>query len=376
MERSTGPAARRPRTWVAARVTGWVTDWDAAPPRRRAIVVGATVVALGLGGVAVVRGLSGHGDGHPPAAEQAAGKSHCGPISAKQVHGRRAKHLPEKLTRFWGDEAICRGMWLGGRQGHFVPQGFAIQGRTGWVTGYDGSAPKSKRSCRLVKIDLRRLEIIGYQHRIRGGVPGRRPTYCRHGGGVVADGPKRLWVVEHRRLWLLDPAKVGTRHAVRRVWRLEDGVRGSVGVMTPKGLGLGRHAARGRLDWFDPVKIRRSKRTVLRARQTERAPRGVQGLTYGNVHPRASQGVWITRSNTRCGVLQGPRGQKLPVAPGAEGIAFDGKGGLWMLSEASVRRYYDRGDPVVPQLVRYSVRDLAGQMGLPGGQRKVKRCLS
>lgn len=369
MTRASGPALLRPRTWVAA--------WHATSPRRRAIVAGATIVALGLGGVVGVGLVSDHGDGHPPKAEQTAGKSHCGPLSAKKVHGRRGTHLPERLTRFWGDEAVCRGMWLGGRKGHFVPQGFALQGRIGWVTGYDGSAPKSRRSCRLVKVDLRRLEVIGYQHRIRGAVPGRRPTYCRHGGGVVADGPTRLWVVEHRRLWLLDPAKIGTKHAVRRVWRLEGGVRGSVGVLTPgKGLGLGRHARQGRLDWFDPAKIRRSKHTALRANNTERAPRGVQGLTFGRLRPRAREGVWVTRSNTHCGVLQSPSGTLLPVVPGAEGLAFDGHGGLWMLSEASVRRYYDRGDPVVPQLVRYSVRNLAEQVGLPGGQRKVKRCVS
>ena len=75
-------------------------------------------------------------------------------------------------------------------------------------------------------------------------------------------------------------------------------------------------------------------------------------------------------------MLIGPRGQRLPVVPGAEGLAFDGHGGLWMLSEASVRLYYDRGDAVVPQLVRYSTAGLAAQMGLPGGQRRVARCLA
>ena len=313
-------------------------------------------------------------------ARQAAGRLEgCGPILGKEVHGVRGAHLPRRLTRFWGDEAVCRGLWLGGRLGRFVPQGLAVQGRTAWVTGYNGGAPMSRRACRLLKVDLRRAEVVKVQARIAGAVPGRPPTYCRHGGAVVADGPKRLWVVETRRLWLLDPRRIGHQDAVRRVWRLEGGVRGSVGVMVPgKGLGLGRHASsgRGRIDWFDPRGIRRSSRGILRASDTEHAPQGLQGLTYGRLRPQASKGLWLTMSHSGCGVLIGPRGQRLPVVPGAEGLAFDGRGGLWMLSEASVRLYYDRGDPVVPQLVRYSVEDLADQFGLKGGERRVRRCLS
>jgi hypothetical protein len=351
--------------------------------RRRVAVVGATVLAVGLGGLVAVRLVTGEGSRDRPAhsAQQAAGRLEgCGPLRSDEVHGRRASHLPRRLSRFWGDEAVCRGMWLGGRLGHFVPQGLAVDGRTGWVTGYDGSAPRSRRACRLVRVDLRRLEVVTVQRRITGAVPGRRATYCRHGGAVVADGPRRLWVVETRRLWLLDPRKVGTRGAVRRVWRLEDGVRGSVGVLVPgtgpgRGLGLGRHARRGRIDWFDPRRLRRSDRPVLRASYPQRAPRGLQGITHGRLRPSGTDGLWVTLSNTRCGVLVGPRGQRVPVVPGAEGLAYDDRGGLWMLSEASVRLYYDKGDAVVPQLVRYSVEDLSAQVGLPGGERRARRCL-
>ncbi len=339
------------------------------------------MVALALTGVVVRLATSDGGGRRPPhSAEQAAGPLEgCGPLTLAEVHGRRARHLPARLTRFWGDEAICRGVWIGGRKGRFVPQGLAVAGNTGWITGYNGSAPLSKRACRLVKVDLRRAEVVAVQGRLTGAVPGRGATYCRHGGAVVADGPKRLWVVETRRLWLLDPRKVGTREAVRRVWRLGGKVRGSVGVLVPgRGLGLGRHAdvGRGRIDWFDTRAIRRSPAGVLRGRDPQRAPRGLQGLAYGRLREGGRDGLWVTMSRSGCGVLVGPLGQRVPVVPGAEGLAFDGHGGLWMLSEASVRLYYDKGDHVVPQLVRYSVDGLAAQVGLPGGERRVKRCLS
>ena len=336
---------------------------------------------LALTGIVVRRATSEGDGGRPPqAAEQTAGRIEgCGPLTIDEVHGRRARHLPRALTRFWGDEAICRGAWIGGRKGRFVPQGLAVSGTTGWITGYNGSAPMSKRACRLVKVDLRRLEVVAVQGRITGAVPGRGATYCRHGGAVVADGPRRLWVVETRRLWLLDPRKVGREDPVRRVWRLGGQVRGSVGVLVPgRGLGLARHAAdgRGRIDWFDTRKIRRSPNGVLRGNDPRRARWGLQGLAYGRLRESGRDGVWVTLSRRGCGILAGPRGQRVPVLPGAEGIAFDGRGGLWMLSEASVRLYYDKGDHVVPQLVRYSVADLAEQVGLPGGERRIKRCTS
>jgi hypothetical protein len=354
------------------------------------VATAAALVATG----AVVRLTTDSGEREPGSAQQSAEQSAeqsprqsargrlegCGPLTAGEVHGRRANHLPGRLTRFWGDEAVCRGMWLGGRSGRFVPQGLAVDGRTGWVTGYDGGAAAGQRACRLLKIDLRRLEVVAATSRIEGAVKGRRATYCRHGGAVVADGPKRLWVVETRRLWLLDPRKVGRSDPVRRVWRLEDGVRGSVGVLVPgrgpgRGLGLGRAARPGRLDWFDPQAIRRPGVTTLRASRTVRAPGGLQGLAWGRLRADGRNGVWHTRSGSGCGILVGPRGQALPVLPGAEGIGFDDRNGLWMLSESSVRLYYGRGRPVVPQLVRYSVATLADQVGLPGGERTVRECL-
>jgi hypothetical protein len=352
-------------------------------PRRWLVVAGLTVAALALTGI-VVRLATDDGHRSTGSAQQAAGRlDGCGPVTLREVHGRRAAHLPARLGRFWGDEAVCRAMWLVGRRGWFVPQGLAVDGYTGWVTGYDANAPRGARACHLVKINLRRAKVVAVQRRIAGAVPGRGSTYCRHGGAVVADGPKRLWVVETRRLWLLDPRRVGHRHAVRRVWRLEGGVRGSVGVMVPgkgpgHGLGLGRHTTvgRGRIDWFGPRRIRRSDDVVLRASGTQRAPRGLQGLAYGRLRPGGTDGLWLTRSSRGCGILVGPRGQRLPVIPGAEGLAFDGRGGLWVLSEASVRHYYDKGERVFPQLVRYSVEDLAAQVGLKGGQRRIRTCLS
>ena len=368
-----------PVTLPLARPGRTPREGRSASPRRWVVVAGVTVVVLAAGAV-VVRLATTDGTDRPSrTAQQTAGRlKGCGPLSLSEVHGRRPAYLPRRLTGFWGHEAVCRGLWLAGRRGHFVPQGLAVQGRTGWVTGYDGSAPASRRACRLLQVDLRRLEVVKVQPRIAGAVPGRPPTYCRHGGAVVADGPKRLWVVETRRLWLLDPRRIGRSDAVRRVWRLEGGVRGSVGVLVPgKGLGLGRHAVgrSGRIDWFDPRTIRRSRSGILGASSTEHAPRGLQGLTYGRLSPRGRPGLWLTMSNGGCGVLIGPRGQHLPVVPGAEGLAFDGRGGLWMLSEASVALYYDRGDAVVPQLVRYSTDDLTNQIGLKGGQRRVRRCL-
>lgn len=346
------------------------------------MLAAAGAAALLVGLLVVTTAPSDPSAGRPTAAASLAGArvEGCGPLRAREVSGKRPAYLKRLgLTRFWGDEAVCGGMWLFGKGATFVPQGLAIRGRTAWVTGYDGRFPLGRRPCRIYRLDLPSGTVVAKQLRIEGSVGRRPPVYCRHGGGVVAEGPRRLWVAETHRLWLLDPRRVGTgKPFVRRVWRLRDGVFGSVAVLDPeRGLGLGKHTSRGygRLDWYSTDRLLRSSRVSLGPSGTHRAPRGMQGLTHGALRPGVRGGVWATLTRPGCAVLVGPLGQRVPVMPGAEGIAFDGRGGLWMLSESSTRLYHDPGDPVVPTLARYSVATLRQQVALDGARRRAEGCL-
>jgi hypothetical protein len=84
-----------------------------------------------------------------------------------------------------------------------------------------------------------------------------------------------------------------------------------------------------------------------------RAPRHAQG---GAFHPRRRhQAPYLVSSLSTCGQLHTPDGRTVDLGPGAEGIAFDGRGGLWAVLESGARSYQAQGRPLVPMLVRFDV---------------------
>ena len=305
--------------------------------------------------------------------------STCGPLTADRVLGRKPTYLPARLTRFWSDDAVCRGRWLGGLDGQFVPQSISVDRDYVWVSGYDSDSDADGRVCWIYQLErpsLRALHVVkGLSGHLRDGT---RIT-CHHAGGIAADG-ERLWVMDTTNLFLLRRSAFGTSTQVRRVWRLGGEVRGSTGAVHPvKGLALGRFAVsgEGRIDWYDVDAILSSPaETLQESSAPERTPNGLQGIGIGALRPREALGTWKTLTGRGCAVLVGPRSRRVPVNPGVEGVAFDEKGGVWMLSESSVAMYYDPGDPVQPQVLRYSRARLAERAAYATGQRRADACLA
>jgi hypothetical protein len=266
-----------------------------------------------------------------------------------------------------GEDAVCAGLWLPHADGWFVPQGVALDGHTAWVTGYRWRAGYGNRPCRLMHVDLRTGRLLAYQPRLEGAVPGRPRTFCRHGGGVALTDAG-LWVAETQRLWLVDPARVGRTGAVRRMWRIEPPVSGGsliVGATGRFGLADFHRERTSWLYWFDPTDVLRPgvrsvgaepagpSRAVALHRTS--APRLAQG---GAVDPDGPRGAYLTSSVSTCSMLITPQGRRVAAGPGLEGIAFDGRGGLWAVLESGTRAYQRMGRPLVPMLVRYDLRRL------------------
>jgi len=84
------------------------------------------------------------------------------------------------------------------------------------------------------------------------------------------------------------------------------------------------------------------------------APRYAQG---GSVHPRTGA-AYLTESLSTCGVLRTAGGRRLAFAPGAEGIAFDDRGGLWAVLESGSRGYQLQDRPLTPMLARFDLGQL------------------
>ena len=334
---------------------------------------GLVLVAL-LGLTAVVGVAPGpHRDGTP--VRPVAASPCSGPITAKQVVGQRPDHLRGlALSRFWGDTAVCRGRWLGGRPGRFVPQGVTVLGSSLWVTGYDHDPVSGQDTCRVLELDAASLAVDRVTADLHGTLPDGSTTTCAHAGGVAVDD-HGVWVSDTVRLWLLRPDL-----SVRRVWRLAGEVRGSAAVVDPgRGLGLGRYSTRGlgRIDWFDPDALVASRNGVLRdSPRAEPVPDRLQGLGRGALTASTSAGTWQLLAGRGCTVRAGPDGQRVPLAPAGEGLALDGDQGVWTLSEASVARYWRPGRRVLPQLLRYSAPLLTRQAASDGGRAEADRCLA
>lgn len=293
----------------------------------------------------------------------------CEGVGLDDVRGPLPSYVEGDLDAFPNDSAVCRALWLPRADRWFVPQGVALDGRTAWVSGYRWRSGFGNRPCGLLRVDLRTGRMLAYQPRLEGQVPDGPPgIWCHHGGGLSVN-EHGLWVAETGRLWLVDPRRVGRGDSVRRVWRLDDPVSGGLLVQGRDGaFGLGDFHLRrdSAVHWFRYDDALRAGVTTLTARATGRpsrlaadrrtvAPRYAQG---GAVDPAGGRAPYLVSSLSTCGILHTPDGRRLALGPGAEGIAFDGRGGLWAVLESGARSYQRAGRPLVPMLVRYDLRQL------------------
>ena len=295
----------------------------------------------------------------------------CRGVHSDDVRGRVPSYAGPRLARFANDAAVCQALWLPTADRWFVPQGLVIEGDSVWVSGYRWHRGFGERACRLLHVSLRTGRLLGATDRIEAPVYGPRPTFCRHGGALSRDR-HGLWIVESNRLWLVDPARVGHADQVLRVWRLGPGVRGSVlvdGSGSELGIGSWRDAGPGRMRWFryrdvlaagvgDLVVGGRTGPTRARPVRTSTTIRRVQGVARGRGRG-VTPGLWSTSSTSTCGMLVTPGGRRLAFVPGAEEVAFDARGRLWVVSESGARNYQRDGRPLVPMLSRVDVRQLA-----------------
>ena len=284
--------------------------------------------------------------------------SGCGPVAYDDVRGRAPSYGPRELSRFANDHAMCAGLWLPGADGWLVPQGMAVADGLAYVAGFDGTQTGRHRLCTIESVDVRTGKLVSRAYPVVGQVGPREPTECRHGGGVLVD-EHGVWLAETQRLWLLDP----TTLEVRRVWAIDEPVRGSFAVWGRHGeLGLGRFRPESpaRLWWYDVDRLLDSSAYEIEASDARRAvavPPRAQGAIWaelGGVGP----GLWFATSTSSCGVLVGPDGHRRAFIPGAESMSLVGPDELWVVSESGSRLYQRAGRPMTPMLARFDTSDL------------------
>jgi hypothetical protein len=222
----------------------------------------------------------------------------------------------------------------------FVPQGLALaDDGTAFVSGYH-HAPMGERTCGLLRVDLSTGRVVEHAADLGG---------CRHAGGV-ARSDAGLWIAGARRVWLVDAQSL----TVRRSWEVLGDIKAS--TVTSDGdslvVGVFRLQGHARLFRFPYAGLLDPATTTIHpddAAQVRRIPDWIQGIAPG------PGGLWLTRSASRWGQLVTPQGERLETVAGAEGIAFDRQGGLWLLSESGSKPYQDLGGrPDVPTLTRFA----------------------
>jgi len=339
-------------------------------PRLLALLIAVAMLTAGCGdtpGTPAARAT-------PDRPSTTATGARCDGVSFRDVLGRPPAYGARELRRFPARQHACRAMWLPHLERWFVPQSLALDGETAWVSGYTWHQDVADRACRLLRVRLDTGTVLADQGRLVGAPGDRKPTFCRHGGGLVQD-EHGLWIAEKERLWLVDPARVGTRRqSALRVWGIRKPIFGSTAVLRGDRIGLVhfRTTPRSRITWFriedllapgvlDLEGVRRDPTQVAPV-ATARVPGSAQGLAYRPGH----DGLLVSAYRRGCGVVISSDGTTIDVMPGIEDFEFTRDNRLWVLSESSSRVYQRKVGPLTPMLTEY---DADKVMALPRGDR-------
>lgn len=326
--------------------------------------VAASLASLVM--VAALGVLSGCTATDSAPAEGPRGRSGCTGVAYDDVRGPRIRYGPRRLDHVTGGDAVCAGYWLAGANRRFVPQGLALDDDAVWVSGYQRNPDLGERECVVLRVDPATGRTLARHTPVAGSVGDRAPATCRHGGGLALTD-EGLWLVETWRLWLLDPELVGTgTDPVLRAWKIVAPLRGSTVISGERRLGFApflTEGGPGTVDWFDIDDLMRPGVVELASADPgpgQVAPvgrdRSTTHLQGGTVH---RGGLYLTQSNTRCGVIRTPGGRRVQVVPGTEDIEFDGAGDLWAISESGALQYQRHGGrPLVPMLMRLDAKAL------------------
>jgi sugar lactone lactonase YvrE len=283
----------------------------------RRLVAGAVVVlalAAGWAGYALV-----------PAAES----------PAPPIAGAKPSYAPKAVAAVPNAAAITRRLWMPGLDDGYDAQGLAVSGNMILVSAYRSDELSLHRGpCRVFRIDAETGAETGHLD---------VPSPCGHAGGTATGGDGNLYVADTHTLFVTPLAASG---AFRRI-ALGPGVVGGLAMSATDGIWLGtyRQDGPGRLYHFTTATL-----AALKDGDTLNADRAAATITIPDYAQGAATGagsLWVARSDTRWGTLDrldpatGRLIRRYDVAPEIEGIAFDGAGRLWAVSEAGARHFYD-----------------------------------
>lgn len=260
--------------------------------------------------------------------------------SSAPIVGAAPNYAPREVSPVPNEPAILRRLWLPGLDEGYDPQGLAVAGRTIYVSGYTSRDFRVHRGpCRVVRVDIDSGRPTGSL---------AVPSPCGHAGGLAFGGDGQLYVADTHTLFATPlAAAFGPRGPPFRRFALGPGLTGALAASSGDGIWLGTYRERqpGRIYRFAAATLAALRDgDTLTAAQAEAAlpiPDHAQGAAIGD------GGLWLARSDWDWGTLDrldpatGGQRRRYRVAPGVQGVAFDGAGRLWAVSEAGARHFYD-----------------------------------
>lgn len=263
-------------------------------------------------------------------------------MALAQIAGTKPGYLQEAATGIPNEQAIGQRIWAPGLEEGFVPQGVAVEGAHVLMSAYRSDYSKAGNiACRVFRVDAATGRDAGSFD---------LPDPCGHAGGMAYLGDGMLVVADTRQLWRIDLAKAlasgNAQNALKGSVKLAGELLGSFTAFDGRDLWIGtytRDAAKAKLyrlglGLFDDHDGRGIRENL--ALEAIPIPVEAQGATFD-----AGGSLWVSTSSSMTGALHrldrktGAVVARHEMVIGIEGLAFDGEGRLWSVSESGARKY-------------------------------------
>jgi sugar lactone lactonase YvrE len=258
------------------------------------------------------------------------------------IRGARPGYGPAAVDAVPNEAAIGPRLWVPGLDDWYSPQGLALVGQNIFVSAYRSDASRVTRGpCRVFRIDPASGAETGHFD---------VPPPCGHAGGLASAGNGKLYIADTHTLFATDLAGAFEGRPPRfHVIPLGPGVTGGLAASGAEAIWLGtyREDGPGRLYRFPTAALDRITEGAMLNAEDATAALAIPNHAQGAAIDRAGR-LWVARSDLRWGELErldpatGKVEREYKVPPGIEGIAFDGNGRLWAVSEAGARHFYDQ----------------------------------
>lgn len=270
----------------------------------------------------------------------------CDGLTFDEVKGDDAPQERD-LETFPNSDVACEGIWIPGVEvgegNGFIPQGFALDGRTVLVSGYF----RDEELVRVYELDLDTGKLLDERD-----FPG-----LKHGGGILVDETGAVWLADTARLLRMDRTTMFSADPPDpQEFKLAKPLRGSF-------LANGRagHLWIGVYDKSQPSRMYEYEIAELVAalapiggKEKKKPTLGVDDAVGSVDIERKAQGadvsgsgVWVSSSSSTCGILTRNGSDTFGFGPGVEEIETDGQGGMWAIFEAGAEKYQERFYPIL-----------------------------